>query len=564
MQHLLSNKKIIYSAMGCVVPISLWGMLTYAGSPWLYAVFTAAMFLTLASARHGRFSYSYFFLVVFIWLGFWLKLTVHSILDYSYVEPIGRFDGSVSSWDEVLVVAISAAAGIGVSKVLYSMITHKFDERVNSLRGSVPDWYLSRRKFLWAAVLLTTVGILVVNALYGINQIGLVPRTVFPWPTNALISWITGIGAAIAISTLIWWDICCKRQVRLSVFSMFLEAALSTISLMSRGVYIFHTLPQIFSLYLIRRRLTLSLKDVVLLGAIFLLLFLITLSVITSLRGHFYPHAGLNISTSVNQIRLTRIEVLNGKIPEIERIIASGEPMENLRDFYKIHSLKWGVPLEPQRLEFIEERKKLEIALAAEQVRGEKLKSSATGQSKIVFEELLYQLKGGAVERGSQLVIDRWVGLEGLMAVQAHPVKGASLLMEGIREKREIGKVPLYQEICQSHYRLMDASKWQFGSLPGAVAFLYYSGYAWCVALGMAILALCLLLIEDSILVWTRNPLLCSLLGFNLANFVAQLGMAPRQDLPWYAMVLLSVAIIGFIQSMRFGISKKLQLKSEI
>lgn len=549
MHQILHSRKFIYIALVLGLLVFSGGLITYAGSKTTYAVFTLIFMLTLASGFYGKFSYSYFFLVTFIWLGFWLKLTVHSIFDYTYVEPTGIFDGSGSSWDEVLWVAIAAGIGVMAGRLAYARFVQSSSSEETSTIAA-PTWYPELRNWAWVITLLVVIGITAANAVYGIQQIGMVPRTVLPWPSNAVIAWMTSIGSAMGVATLVWWDIVSKRKSSISIYAILIEACLATVSLLSRGIYIFHTIPQMLSLYRNRRILTgTSSKQVIVLGVVFVGLFVGTLAVINVLRGYLYPHLGLIISTSVNQTRLTQVEVLNGKIPEIERMMASNTSPEELRRFYKLHGLKADVPLEVQRQQFIETRAKFAKALAEEEVRGKEIANSTVGQLKVLMEELAYQLKGGAIERTSQLLVDRWVGLEGVMAVQSYGAKGSALLLEGIAEKREIGKVPLYQEICKSHYRLMDAKTWQFGSLPGASAFLYYSGSVWIVMLGMAVLSLVLLALERFIYVLTRNPILCALLGFNLANFVAQLGMTPRQDLPSYAMMFGGVLAIWLVQS---------------
>lgn len=549
MQDILHSNKFIYAVLALGALFFVGGLITYTGSVATYAVFTLIFMLTLASGFYGKFSYSYFFLVTFIWLGFWLKLTVHSIFDYTYVEPTGIFDGSSSSWDEVLWVAIAAGIGVMVGRLTYARLVRSSSSEETSA-VTAPAWYPKLRNWAWAVMLLVMISIAAVNGVYGIQQIGMVPRTVFPWPSNALIAWMTSLGSAMGVATLIWWDIVSKRKFSISIYAILLEACLSTVSLLSRGVYIFHAIPQMLSLYRNRRILSgTSFKQVIFLAVVFVSLFVGTMAIINVLRGYLYPHQGLVISTSVNQMRLTQVEVLNAKIHEIENMIPSNPSPEALLRFYKLHGLKTGVPLEVQLVHFIELRANYSTALAEEEVRGKEIAHSTVGQFKVLKEEMAYQLKGGAIERTSQLLVDRWVGLEGVMAVQSYGAKGSALLLEGIAEKREIGKVPLYQEICKSHYRLMDAKAWQFGSLPGASAFLYYSGSVWIVMLGMAVLSLVLLVLERFIYALTRNPILCALLGFNLANFVAQLGMTPRQDLPSYAMMLGGVLAIWLVQS---------------
>lgn len=128
----------------------------------------------------------------------------------------------------------------------------------------------------------------------------------------------------------------------------------------------------------------------------------------------------------------------------------------------------------------------------------------------------------------------------------------AGTLLKAAKEKREAGKITLYQGVRKSHYRWTYPNVWQFASLPGAAGFLYYSGSMWEVLLGMGLFSAVVLMGEYLIFRVTGNPLLCGLIGLALANTVAQLGIAPRQDFPYYVMIACGILVIGLIQSRFF------------
>jgi len=138
------------------------------------------------------------------------------------------------------------------------------------------------------------------------------------------------------------------------------------------------------------------------------------------------------------------------------------------------------------------------------------------------------------------------------MSVQAYQDKGTDTLLRAAKEKREAGKTTLYQEVSKSHYRWTDPNVWQFASLPGAAAFLYYSGSMWVVLLGMGLFSAVVLVGEYLVFRLTGNPLLCALIGLALANTVAQMGIAPRQDFHYHFMIGCGVLTIGLIQSRLF------------
>jgi len=148
-----------------------------------------------------------------------------------------------------------------------------------------------------------------------------------------------------------------------------------------------------------------------------------------------------------------------------------------------------------------------------------------------------------------QLIVNRWIGIEGAMAISSYSGKGNELLKDMLLEKRELGKVTAYQLVSKSGYQVADA-KYQFGSMPGITGFLYYGGSLWIVFFAMFGISLFVLLSERAIFAATANPIFCSLYGVTLANTIAQFGMAPRQDLPMFLMLYAAAAGVWVVQSL--------------
>lgn len=61
-------------------------------------------------------SVGYVFLIVFLTLGFWVKLMLHLWLDYPYLEPTGLFDGAPHAWDEVMWVNYMGLLGVWLGR----------------------------------------------------------------------------------------------------------------------------------------------------------------------------------------------------------------------------------------------------------------------------------------------------------------------------------------------------------------------------------------------------------------------------------------------------------------
>lgn len=524
--------------------------LNYPGSKFIYLLFTVVFSLMLLTGMSKRTHYGYLFLVIALWLGFWVKITVHLLLKYPYAEPIGRFDGSAGAWDGVLWVAISASAGVMMGKFFIQFIGIKYARIVSIDRAKVPAWYPAFRKWLWPLAIAIFLCVGALNLMLGIQQIGLVPRTILPWPLNALIAWQVSIGCALSLTVLLWWEIGSKRRILLSVYALLIEAMISTTTLLSRGVYIFHTVPQFFALYENRRSLVgITMAKIAVLILAFAVLLVITISGVTTFRAYLYPHA--DGFTTEKQVRLIRLEVLEGAIARERKLISIGERQG-------VHLGELLVEKDMLEAPILEIQVGRNPAAAADYPEGVNNSVSPTPSPTGLFEQkskllsaLSRQLETGTLPRILSLVVDRWIGLEGVMAVSSYPEKSKKLLFEAITEKRAIGSTTKFQEIAHSHYRWVDTNVWQFASLPGAAAFFYFSGSLWVVMLGMAVFSILLQLSEQFIFRLTSNPLLCSIIGLTLANTISQFGITPRQDIPFYSMIFGFVILVWMVQSQK-------------
>lgn len=432
------------------------GVINYPGSSLYYTVFSFVFLTMLLSAFFRQVSYGYLFLVVMLWLGFWFKLTIHMLVEYPFGESIGLFHGSPVAWDTVLQIATVGALGVVTARVFYSFLNTPSTMLVKNAVSKAPVWYPATRKWVWAGLMIVCFGLVIVNSTLGILQIGLVPKTILLWPLNALISFLIGYGLTFCIATLIWWDISLRYNISIVVHFILLEAFFSSISIFSRGAYIFHSIPQLLGLY--KNRLIVSgwtVKNLVIVATVFVMLFVISNPVVNAMRGYYYSNA----------------------------------------------------PLE-----------------------------SASASALVRF------------------AVDRWVGAEGAMVVYAYPKKGVDLFVDGIVEKREVGKDTLYTQMSQPvYFGVVDKFKFQFSETPGAIAFLYYTGQLWVVLLGMIVFAFAVLASEMLVFRFTSNPLLCALWGGASANAVAQFGIAPKSLLFYFFELICAVIAICFVQSAFFA-----------
>lgn len=457
------------------------GLSHYNGSTFLYVTYSLVSLLLLASAFVKSIGFGYIFFATFLWLGLWFKLTVNFLLlgFFPFGEAVGNFDCSAEAWDRVLLIITLSMLGVLFSRLLCLKISPLKETYQESQWTRAPLWYPSKRKLIWLLLILTIIIVSIFNYIYGVHQIGMTPQTIFPWPGNALISWFLNIGAAIAVSTLISWDIAIGENLAWPSLAILFEALVTGVSIFSRSTYPFHTIPQIFALSIQRNKLLIySTIKKYFFVVLYMALFVISIAAVSLLRDRQY------IFSKATALPLSTVITNDSTCTSSSKNNASSA----------------NIPISS-------------------------------------FRPILFH----------QLVINRWIGLEGILAVSSYPDRSMSTIKNMLLEKRELGKATAYQTVSNSAYQAAD-EKNQFASMPGITGFLYFGGTFWIVFIGMMIVTLFIIFTEILIFKMTKNPLICSLYGILLANTFAQFGTTPRQDIPQYLMFYLTVITLWGIQ----------------
>jgi hypothetical protein len=148
------------------------------------------------------------------------------------------------------------------------------------------------------------------------------------------------------------------------------------------------------------------------------------------------------------------------------------------------------------------------------------------------------------VTLGQILLVDRWTGLEGVMATVAYPVRNMSLLLEAATKRRSYGTVDVYtKKISGSAFSEVDAKKYHYATLAGPIALFYFSGSLLVVFGGMALISLLMSAVELLWLWLVRDRLLVATSGLYLALLVLQLSGSLIQ--PATSVITVTCAFIG-------------------
>lgn len=463
--------------------ISVAGAIFYRGSLAKLAFFDMAFLLVALLAVRLPHSYAYSSFGLFLTLGFWVKLHVHLFVGYPFLEPTGRFGGDESEWDHVLVVSGFAALGTTTGRLLSAFTSRQETARVfpEPVR-LVPAWYAAHALKIWVMALGLALALNVGNSFLAFYQIGVNPKLILPTHLNVVIAWLIDIGLALGFALLIGWEFARQPDnLHRALGGAMLEAMASASSALSRSIYPLKVLAYLLAILEHNRQLrpVLRARISVALGAFCAVALVATVSLVTWGRLELYPPT----------------YTLTVYLEKEKRFVTLG--------LTRALRFEHGV-IDPAQLE-----------------------------------ELMASTLGGTFVQLSRLVVDRWVGLEGIMAVSAHPDLGPGLLFRGVTESPKRGNDAIYQKIAESQYA--PYQEFTFLTLPGIVAILYYSGSVVLVGAGMALVTLIMLWTEALAMRMVGNAFFVALVGVALANVVCNLSF------PYLGMVFLAQMIVAIL-----------------
>jgi hypothetical protein len=479
---------VVYALL--LVAISL-AFLRYEGTTGFFLLFNVSYLLLVLMAVPRPRSYVYTFLSLFVFLGFWLKFTLHTIIGYDYQDAVGAFDGSAAAWDLVLLVASSAAIGIVLIRGLHLWLARHFEEQMAERSDNainIPVWYVRFKKPLWVGTILLVIALNAWNTVASFYQIGVNPKVILPIHLNVLATWLINIGFALWISVLVQWETNLHpRALKYALLAPIAEGLISTVSVLSRSVYLFHTLPYAFVVTgrYVRRTSALTNRAAGLLTVLFALLFVVGLVAVSGLRLYTYPGA-LNLSTPRPETTSPSVADPSGTVDT--SVSETAEPILTRNQV---------------------------IWIATKQVLG--------------------------------LFVDRWNGLEGVLAVSSYEGLGYDLLVEGLKEDPNKGENSIYQEISNSDVVYQEQEGFTFLNLVGIVGFLFYSGSLLMVGIGMASVTLLMMAIEIVFFRLVHNPFLSSVSGLAMANVVCQINF-PYLTGIFFVQLLFAMTFIWLLQ----------------
>lgn len=470
---------------------------SYPGTTFSFVAFNAAFCLLITLIFPRPRSYAFGCFAALLALGFWMKMLVHRIVDYPFVEPVGDFIDSPEAWDRVLLWSATAALGAAVPRGVQLIISRRL-RRAGGVHPAPdrdpPAWFVERRVLVWTASLAVLSAVAIINAHDSIYRIGIDTQTRLPRPLPLIIAWIVNLGGGLVMATLLHWDRRLTSRVDLIAWTAVIaEAIVSSATSISRAIYLLRMIPYSLAAGSVpRTRFSrrCAAAAILMFGG-----FAVSMLLVTAQRMDSYLEA-------------TRFTDDQG----FEKPAAVGTV---------------GSP---------------PTATSGERATARQL---ATEPPRITaVDRKLYLF--GYVRQAAKLTSDRWIGLEGLMAVSAEPDLGPDMLREAITDDPRRGYYTLFQRTARSPYlKLAALERYTFLTLPGIAGLCAYGGSGFYIFAGVLLAAALMMGIETLCLRLTGNPYLTALVALNLAYVVHQMNF-PYLTFVYVCELLLSVLVIAW------------------
>ncbi len=471
--------------------LSFFALINYPGNAVVYIVFTIALnaLLILGFTKDKIFFDT--FIGIFFWLGYWLKLSVRvAFMGGEFQEPVGNFNGTGAAFDHALIVTTCGVAALLIAGLVRRRYFFSYaDAAVRARHESTFAFYKRYRKPVLVLFFALFAAVGITNVIFGIYQRGSIPRTFLPFGLNGVYTWLLLFGMASVSAVILDCEFRIKNNPYLVSVMSLLECFVSNVSMLSRGMVLNGGSLMIGLADNAKKRFVrLSLSYKLVIPVIFAVLFIASVFVVNHVRvALFFTYPYGNASVDVHPEKAT---------------VSPGEAAGLLRP-----------PLGPP-------------------VRGPSLYGKITNA-----------IKGVKV-----LFIDRWVGIEGAMAVSSYPHLGWDLWKRAWKEKfSNYGTSMFDREILKYKYLDVHMSRYHFINIPGIVAFFYYPGSFLFLFISMFLLGLLAAGIEFIIYKLSgANLILCSLLSQVVAYRYAHFGYVPAQSYLLFGSLLLNVLIIYF------------------
>ncbi|MEN6318163.1 MAG: hypothetical protein ABFD82_05360 [Syntrophaceae bacterium] len=485
----------IFCLLVCVV--SFFTLVNYSGRAIVYIIFTIVLNTLFVCGFTKNKIFLDTFIGIFLWLGFWLKFSVRvGFMGGRFYECVGSFSGTGAACDQVLLITSCGVSALLIATFIRRKFLFSYTSAIRQTRlEGIFAYYRDHRKLTLALFISLVVVVALTNVIFGVYQRGMVPRTILPFGLGGIYTWLLLFGLTSVSAVILDCEFRMKKDPYLASFIGFLECFFSNGAMLSRGMILNGGSLTIGLLDNARKRsINLGLRYQLIILVVFGALFVSSVLAVNYIRSY-------SIVSSIENAAVRHSKALKSK------------------------------------------------ALDSRASKSRALDSPELNVKAAESAELNSMALKTSVRTTQPLILDRWVGIEGVMAVSSYPRLGWDLWKTAWQERYSHSGTSMYDlTFIKSPYLEFDASEYHFISLPGIVAFFYYPGSYVFLFFSMLLLGLLGAGIEIATFRLSGgNIILCSLIAQVVAYRYASFGYVPYQSYLLFGSIFLNVLIIFFL-----------------
>lgn len=462
----------LVTVCACLFTIFVFACIGYPGKHYIYILFTLACNTLLYFGFRKNALFFDTFIGVFLWLGFWMKLTFRvAFMGGYFSQAVGNFDGSGNDFDMALLVSSCGILGLlAVSYLREKFIFTYSGESNTHHQDGWTQFYIKNRKWLLPGFGVLFITVALTNSFFGIYQKGVIPKTILPFGIGGIYKWLLLFGLASFSAMILKAELTFNRKTSYTVVILsLLESFFSNVSLLSRGM-------------------------------------------ILNVGGLVY---GVIKSWMAKAIK-----------PDYKLLIVS---------FFAFIVLFVGSIVLVNHMRYM---------LIVE------------GRLDLNFKKIYENMDNSyyITSTSTLFFLDRWVGIEGVMAMTSFPGQGWELLKNAWNEKFSYNQLSFYDEnLIISPYQGVDKKKHHYISLPGIIAFCFYPGsYLFLFGCMFAVGAVGAAIEISVFKIGGKNLILCALLSQVVAYRFAHFGYVPKQSYLLFGALYLNLFLIYFFNKFLF------------
>ena len=510
MSHVLKKNKQLVFYIKLSISLFLFfifikTLLNYKGNLLVYILFSLVCNYLIWFSFRKKFSFFETFFSLFLWLGFWFKFSITlSFGNEIFKEGVGSFDYSPAQFNYALIVSTIGIVGVIFAGHLREFFFSYPTININNFKKSL--LYVKYKNLILITFLILVAFVSFINFYLKIYQKGLVPIEHYNFIFSGIIKTLLLFGLTSLSSFIMYFEIISFKKLSFITFLIIaIETFLSSVSMISRAM-IFGIGALYFAMYKFTKNIKKNFNISFFYKTLILIICLFYVSVV-----------------SVNFVRMKYFYIGVSNIPLEE--LGSGFTKETNDSVIKNN--------------FLDKNKESIIDNNLLIIDKNKLKNTYS------FNQFLY------------LSVNRWVGIDGVMTVVARgEILNFDLLIKSFLDKYERHSFAFYERTFNvNEVKSINISDNVKGNtLPGIIAFLYYSGSLIFLLISIVVVCLFASIVEFiSFTISKNNMFFSSLISMVIAYRFIHFGYLPNQSYLLFGSLIIVIFLVYFLFSIKIN-----------